>query len=59
MCVSVRVFFQYVRNQFDKSVKVIRTDNGTEFVNSVFDNMFKELGMVHHRTCPYTPHKIE
>lgn len=27
-------FFVFVKNQFNTSVKVLRTDNGTEFVNS-------------------------
>ncbi|XP_055812079.1 uncharacterized protein LOC129881995 [Solanum dulcamara] len=46
---------KYTKNQFDKVVKVLRSDNGTEFVNSVCDNMFKTLGIIHQRSCPYTP----
>ncbi|XP_055803840.1 uncharacterized protein LOC129872909 [Solanum dulcamara] len=36
---------KYTKNQFGKVVKVLRSDNGTEFVNSVCDSMFKALGM--------------
>lgn len=49
------MFLQYVKTQFGKSVKVLRSDNGTEFVNSVCDAMFKDLGIIHQRSCPYTP----
>ncbi|XP_049397189.1 uncharacterized protein LOC125861305 [Solanum stenotomum] len=49
------IFLKYVTNQFAKTVKVIRTNNGTEFVNSVCDTMFKELGIIHQRSCQYTP----
>lgn len=45
----------YVSTQFNKIVKVVRTDNGTEFVNSVCEDMFKKLGIVHQRTCAYSP----
>ncbi|XP_019248781.1 PREDICTED: uncharacterized protein LOC109228053 [Nicotiana attenuata] len=48
-------FFRYVKTQFDTTVKIIRTDNGSEFVNSVCEQMFKELGTIHQRTCVYTP----
>ncbi|XP_070017793.1 uncharacterized protein [Nicotiana sylvestris] len=33
----------------------VRTDNGTKFVNSVCENFFKNLGVIHQKTCPYTP----
>lgn len=47
-------FLNYVKWQFDKHVKIIRSNNDREFVNSVCDDMFKTLGIVHQRTCPYT-----
>lgn len=31
------------------------TDNGTKFVNTDCDKTFGELGIIHQRTCPYTP----
>ncbi|XP_019254158.1 PREDICTED: uncharacterized protein LOC109232917 [Nicotiana attenuata] len=45
----------FVKTQFNKVIKVIRTDNGTEFVNSLCEQLFKNLGMIHHRSCAYTP----
>lgn len=34
-CVSLQHFFSFFRTQFDTTVKVIRLENETEFVNSV------------------------
>lgn len=34
---------------------MIRSENGTEFVNSVCNTMFHELGIIHQRSCLYTP----
>ncbi|XP_075097867.1 uncharacterized protein LOC142175187 [Nicotiana tabacum] len=44
---------------FDKQVKCVRTDNGAEFVNSVCNALFKNLGIIHQRTCVYTPQQNE
>lgn len=55
VCVSLKVFLQYVKTQFGKIVKVLRSDNGTEFVNSVCTTMFQDLGIIHQKSCPYTP----
>lgn len=34
---------------------MLRSDNGIEFVNSVCNSLFEELGIVHQRSCPYIP----
>lgn len=48
-------FIQLVLTQFHKSIKAVRTDNGTEFVNSSCLYLFQSHGIVHQRTCVYTP----
>lgn len=40
ICMVLQQFFAFVKTQFDKSLKMVRTYNGTEFVNSVCTNMF-------------------
>ena len=55
VCSSIQTFLQFVQTQFGKRVKVLRTDNGTEFVNSGCHKLFAELGILHQRSCPYTP----
>nr|XP_009598282.1 uncharacterized protein LOC104094096 [Nicotiana tomentosiformis] len=42
-------------NNFDTSVKTIRSDNGLEFVNNETMIYIQEKGIVHQKTCPYTP----
>ncbi|KAH0679685.1 hypothetical protein KY284_020770 [Solanum tuberosum] len=52
---SSHVLSKYVKTQFDKTVRKVRSDNGTEFMNSVCATMFKERGIIHQRSYPYTP----
>lgn len=48
-------FFQYVKTQFNKYVKILRTDNGTEFLNKELASVLSSLGIVHQKSCVYTP----
>ena len=43
-----------VETQTERKVKKLRTDNGLEFCNRLFDGLCKEEGIVRHRTCTYT-----
>jgi len=33
----------------------VRSDNGTEYVNQQFNNYFKNNGIIHEKSSPYTP----
>nr|AAC67205.1 putative retroelement pol polyprotein [Arabidopsis thaliana] len=46
-------FLAYTEKQFGKSVKIIRSDNGTEFM--CLSSYFKEQGIVHQTSCVGTP----
>lgn len=48
-------FFAYVKNHFDTTVKTVRTDNGSEFLSLNCQKLFAEHGVLHQRTCVYTP----
>ncbi|KAJ0920051.1 putative RNA-directed DNA polymerase [Helianthus annuus] len=52
---NLKVFYELVLTQFKKKVKIIRSDNGTEFVNSQMNSFFKTNGILHQTTCSYTP----
>lgn len=54
-CVVIKQFIVYVKTQFGRFVKVIRSDNGTEFVNSVCKELFNNFGIIHQKSCAYTP----
>jgi hypothetical protein len=48
-------FCSFIGNQYDAQVKVLRTDNGTEYVNNEFGNFLSAHGMLHQTPCPDTP----
>lgn len=48
-------FFKVLQNQFGVKIKTIRSDNGTEFVNSHMKNFCITEGILHQTTCAYTP----
>ncbi|KAL0444640.1 UNVERIFIED_CONTAM: Retrovirus-related Pol polyprotein from transposon RE2 [Sesamum latifolium] len=41
--------------QFDKGIKVIRSDNSLEFINQECRMICETLGIVHQTSCTYTP----
>lgn len=44
-----------VENQFQTIVKMVQSDGGDEFVNSVFKTCFQSNGITHRLSCPGTP----
>jgi transposase InsO family protein len=48
-------FCALVKNQFNKHVQIIRTDNGTEYVNKEFSAFLSAHGILHQTSCPDTP----
>lgn len=55
VCSTVQIFNSYVNTQFQTKIKVIRSDNGTEFLNQSFLNFTQRHGIIHQTSCPYTP----
>ncbi|XP_076887893.1 uncharacterized protein LOC143538168 [Bidens hawaiensis] len=47
-------FFNLLKTQFDRTIKIIRSDKGPEFVNSQFQKNFRDKGIIHHTSCTYT-----
>ena len=41
------------------TVKCIRSDNGTEFVNKEFESLLVKNKIKHERSAPYSPHQNE
>ncbi|RVW96137.1 hypothetical protein CK203_037712 [Vitis vinifera] len=44
-----------IATQYQSNIQVIRTDNGSEFVNQDLKQYLNLHGIVHQITCPYTP----
>ncbi|KAK1684333.1 hypothetical protein QYE76_045181 [Lolium multiflorum] len=47
-------FHSLVCNQYNANVKIFRSDNGTEYVNSDFNNFLSSRGIIHQTTCVNT-----
>ena len=53
-------FYRAVQTQYGTIVKVLRSNNGTEYTNIMFKEYRTYQGIQHQTTCPHTPqHKME
>ena len=43
-----------VKRQTDRKIKILRSDNGNEFVKGAFDEYLREHGVVRQLAVPYT-----
>ncbi|GKF59179.1 putative ribonuclease H-like domain-containing protein, partial [Tanacetum coccineum] len=48
-------FIKEIENLVDKKVKIIRSDNGTEFKNKVMDEFYREKGIKREYSVARTP----
>ncbi|KAJ9552519.1 hypothetical protein OSB04_016564 [Centaurea solstitialis] len=48
-------FLSLIQNQFNTTVKVIRSDNGKEYFNQILSPILQSKGIIHQSTCPDTP----
>ncbi|XP_074288592.1 uncharacterized protein LOC141613749 [Silene latifolia] len=51
----IKAFLVYIDTQFHGKVKVIRTDNGTEFIQGPCSTMFRERGIQHQNSIVGVP----
>ena len=49
----LKSFFLFVRTKFNVNIKIIRTDNGSEFLS--MKDFFLNNGVEFQRSCVYTP----
>ncbi|GJR70410.1 retrovirus-related pol polyprotein from transposon TNT 1-94 [Tanacetum coccineum] len=52
---TFKVFKNEVENQLGKTIKVLRSDRGGEYINQEFKDYLKACGIVQQLTPPYTP----
>lgn len=52
---TFKAFMLYVENQFSTTIKTVRSDNDSEFLNHSLSSWFVDKGDVHQTTCVYTP----
>ncbi|GKB88744.1 putative reverse transcriptase domain-containing protein, partial [Tanacetum coccineum] len=52
---NITVFYNIIHTQFNKKIKIFRSDNGTEFVNQKLTSFCESHGILHQTSCSYTP----
>ncbi|KAL2230846.1 UNVERIFIED_CONTAM: Retrovirus-related Pol polyprotein from transposon RE1 [Sesamum indicum] len=53
--VILSTFLSQTVTQFGTQIKCIQTDNGTEFLSSSFQELLHKNGIIHEKSCVYTP----
>ncbi|KAJ0049052.1 hypothetical protein Pint_16420 [Pistacia integerrima] len=53
--IHLKTFIALVHTQFSASLKIVRSDNGSEFFNSQCAELFTSLGIIHQSSCVATP----
>lgn len=44
-----------IGTQFDKKIKLLRSDNGGEYLSSTFGSYLNQHGIIHQNRCPSNP----
>ncbi|KAF5814504.1 putative RNA-directed DNA polymerase [Helianthus annuus] len=52
---SLMALFKKIENLYQRRIKRIRSDNGTEFKNNKMEEFCDERGILHEFSAPYTP----
>lgn len=55
VCPILASFIQMVKTHFHRNIKYFISDNGTEFITRKVHDLFAHHGIIHQRTCVYTP----
>lgn len=50
-----KIYKNWAENQCNGKIKILRTDNGGEYLSKQFQNFLNENGIVHQTTAPYAP----
>ena len=48
-------FCNLIHNQYNRTIKILRSNNGGEYVNDDMHTYFNAYGIIHQTTCPITP----
>lgn len=52
---AIKNFINHVERECGKKVKVIKSDNGGEYISASLSNYFEQNGIEHQYSAPYTP----
>jgi Integrase core domain len=48
-------FAKLISTQYNTQIRILRTDNGTEYINNNFRDFLSNMGIIHQTTCVGTP----
>lgn len=51
----IKAFLSMIENQFDTTLKIIRSDNGLKFINNEAAFYFQSKVIIYLKSCPYIP----
>ena len=46
-----------METQTGSKIKILKSGNATEYVSATQSNRLTELGIIHEKSAPYTPHQ--
>lgn len=52
---AFREFKIYTEKQTEKKIKILRSDNGREYINNEFASFLRGEGIIHQKIVPYSP----
>lgn len=52
---TLRKFVDMMKTQFHVDIKKFKTNHGTEFMNHTVQHLFAEYGIIHKKSCVYSP----
>ena len=52
---TFKSFVKSIHNEFETTIKRVRSDNGSEFKNTRIDELYDEFGIRHQFSAKYTP----
>ena len=52
---TIKTFIKRIHNEFETTIKKVRSDNGSEFKNTRVDDLCDEFGIRHQFSDKYTP----
>jgi transposase InsO family protein len=55
VCLAFQTFHRMIQTQYQKQIRVVQSDNGTEFVAASLGNFLRSHGIRHQTSCTYTP----
>jgi len=53
---NFQIFHHMIQTQFNASIRIVRFDNGREYLSSCLNAFFRER-IIHQTTCVDTPHQ--